>query len=1063
MTEPHLGFSSRAHLRARLAGLVVILTAPAICFAFDPGSERIEFNRDIRPILSESCFTCHGPDQAKRKAKLRLDTEAGATADLDGRHAIVARDPQNSELLRRLTAEDETERMPPPKTGRKLSPPQVALIRRWIEQGATWEPHWSLIAPKRPSLPVNRNTSWVQNPIDSFVLAHLEREGLAPAPEADPVTLLRRVTLDLTGLPPTLEEVDAFLADRSPDAYVRVVDRLLASPRFGERMAMRWLDAARYADTNGYQSDGERVMWRWRDWVIDAFNRNMPFDQFTIEQLAGDLLPQPSLDQKIATGFHRNHRGNAEGGIIPEEYAVEYVVDRVDTTATVWLGMTVACARCHDHKFDPVRQRDYYGLFAFFNNVPEKGRAVKFGNSPPLIKSPTVRQQEQLRAIEHKLADAESRYAALEPALAKSYAAWEVSPSDDGDSTDASLVEGLVAHFALDGDPKDASAAEKPVKVVDGEPAYAPGRLGRSLVCDGSRLVEAAHVGAFGFDDTFSCGAWVFAEGNQGGTILSRMTDKPQADGYSLSLAGGKLQVNLVKRWLDDALRVESERPLPVDGWHHVMVTYDGTRVGESVKLYVDGQPQPMRVMLDELNQTFQSTEPFRIGGGGGPEARFHGRIDDVCVYDRALSPGDVEFVATPETIKEVRSLEPGARSSSQARKLQAFYLEHRAPEKAREVLREIRDLRKERNRLVDGFPTTMVMEERPTPRDTYVLVRGQYDRPGEKVERSVPACLPALPEGVEKNRLGLARWLVDMRNPLTARVAVNRYWQMYFGTGLVKTLDDLGSQGEWPRHVDLLDWLATEFTRTGWDVKGLQRLIVLSATYRQSSRVTSEQLRRDPENRLLARGPRVRLSAEMIRDEALATSGLLVERTGGPSVRPYQPDGLWKELAEIKDYRQDHGADLYRRGLYTFWKRTVAPPSLMLFDASGREACTVRESRTNTPLQALTLLNDVTYVEAARVLAQRAMIEGGPTPESRLSFAFRCATARPPTATEQRVLTDGFREHLARFRADSDAARILVHAGEAPRDESLNVSEHAAYTAMTSLILNLDEVITKE
>jgi hypothetical protein len=1043
--------------------LIAMLTVPVLAYASDPTTDGVEFNRDVRPILSETCFACHGPDQAKRKAKLRLDTEAGATADLGGRHAIVAGDVERSELLKRISAADAEERMPPLKSGRKLTEAQIQILRRWVEQGAQWQPHWSLISPKRPAPPALVDSAWVRNPIDAFVRAHLDREGLLPSSEADPETLLRRVTLDLTGLPPSANELEAFLSDRSPDAYARVVDRLLASPRYGERMATRWLDAARYADTNGYQSDGERIMWRWRDWVIDAFNRNMPFDQFTIEQLAGDLLPRPTLDQKIATAFHRNHRGNAEGGIIPEEYEVEYVVDRVDTTATVWLGLTLGCARCHDHKFDPIRQKDYYGVFAFFNNIPEKGRAVKFGNSPPMIKSPTPAQQDALRVIDANLADAESRDAALRPELAKTLAAWERSPPDEHVGARSEIVEGLAAHFALDGDARDRFAPNAAPKIDEAEYSFRPGRLGKALACDGGRVVEAQQVGEFGFDDRFSLGAWIAADGDAGGTIVSRMIDKPQAEGYSVALVNGRIQASFVKRWLDDALRVESAEPVSRDGWHHVMVTYDGTRLADGVKLYVDGRSVPTRVLLDELNQTFKSTEPFRIGGGGGPDAQIHGLVDDVRVYARALSADEVELVATPETIEEIRALEPDARSERQTRKLLAYYVEQRAPERIRAAHRRVRALRAERDRLIEGFPTTMVMEERLTPRDAHVLVRGQYDRPGEKVERAVPACLPPLPATTEQNRLGLARWLVEPDNPLTARVAVNRTWQKFFGTGLVKTLDDFGAQGEWPKQAELLDWLATEFVRTGWDVKEMDRLIVMSATYRQSSRVSPDQLRRDPENRLLGRGPRARLSAEMIRDQALALSGLLAERLGGPSVRPYQPDGLWKELAEIKDYQQDHGPNLYRRGLYTFWKRTVAPPSLMLFDASGREACTVRESRTNTPLQALTLLNDVTYVEAARVLAERAMHEGGATPEARLGFVFRLAVARSPTEAEQHVLVAGYGEHLNRFRAAPEAARVLAHTGEAPRDETLDVAEHAAYTAMTSLILNLDEVITKE
>jgi hypothetical protein len=539
--------------------------------------------------------------------------------------------------------------------------------------------------------------------------------------------------------------------------------------------------------------------------------------------------------------------------------------------------------------------------------------------------------------------------------------------------------------------------------------------------------------------------------------------DEPEAEGYSLRLVDGRVQFNLVKRWLDDALRVETREPLAPRAWHHIVATYNASRAADGVRIFVDGRSEPLVVQLDELNQSFLTTQPFRIGGGGGPDARFHGRIDDVGVFSRALSSDEAELVATPETITQILELAPGARSDGQAHKLRAWYLENQAPEPIHRAHRELIDIRKRRDHLVESFPTTMVMQEQATPREAFMLVRGRYDQPGEKVTRGVPACLGAPPSGAPENRLGLARWVVDPANPLTARVAVNRMWQMFFGTGLVKTVDDFGTQGESPTYPELLDWLALEQVRSGWDMKAIHRLIVCSATYRQSSRATADLLRRDPENRLLARGPRFRLSAEMIRDQALAISGLLVERLGGPSVRPYQPDGLWKELAEIKEYQQDHGASLYRRGLYTFWKRTVAPPSLMLFDASGREACAVRETRTNTPLQALTLLNDVTFVEASRVLAQRAIKQGGTTPDSRIEYLFRLATSRDPVAREQEIMVKGLRDHLARFQCDRGAALELISVGESQRDQSLDPSEHAAYTAMASLVLNLDEVVTKD
>jgi hypothetical protein len=1027
-----------------------------------PLPKTIEFNRDIRPILADQCFTCHGPDKAKRKADLRLDTREGAFADLGGYRALVPGNLDKSELYRRITAADKEDRMPPVRSGRRLTRRQIALFKRWIEQGARWQKHWAFLPPRRLTPPQAQNTRWVRNPIDNFILDRLRREELSPSPEADRIALLRRVTLDLTGLPPTPAEVDAFLADRSPAAYERVVDRLLASPRYGERLAVRWLDAARYADTNGYQTDGERTMWRWRDWVIEAYNRNLPFDQFTGEQLAGDLLRHPTLEQRIATGFNRNHRGNAEGGIIPEEYAVEYVVDRVETTATVWLGLTLGCARCHDHKYDPIKQEEFYRVFAFFNNVPERGKAIKFGNSPPMIKTPTRDQQEALQKLECRLASARACFRKLASRLAEAQARWEKNLPGDA-ALDWSVIEGLLAHYPLDGNTAEARGKLKPGKFQGGTAAFVPGRIGKAAAFDGKRWINAGNVADFGFEDKFTFSAWIFPKGKTaGGILLSRMDQDADSEGYHLLLKGGKLQVNLVKRWLDDALRVETVKKLEPGRWQHLAVTYDGSRVANGIKVYVNGRSVKFKVHLDDLNQSFQTAQPLRIGTGGGRDNGFRGALDDLRIYGRALAAAEVKILAVSDSISQIVAIPAGRRNPFQSHKLREYFLAQQAPLPIRQEYRQIKTLGKQKARLLESFPTTMIMEEMATPRKTHVLIRGQYDKAGKRVYPGVPASLPPLPGRRNLNRLDLARWLVARSNPLTARVAVNRFWQMYFGTGLVKTAEDFGSQGEWPSHPELLDWLATEFMRTGWDVKALQRTIVLSATYRQSSKATPALLRKDPENRLLARGPRFRLSAEMIRDQALAASGLLVERLGGPSVKPYQPRGLWRELTDAV-YVQDHGRKLYRRSLYTFWKRTVAPPSMITFDAAGREACTVRKARTNTPLQALTLMNDVAFVEAARVLAQRVLTEGGKTLESRLTLAFRLVTARPPHPPEMKILRAGLDRHLAHYRKDRKAALKLIKAGEFPRDPKLDVAELAAYTAVASVLLNLDEVIVKE
>lgn len=1064
-------------------GLCLIVVGRAQA-ADAPLPEKVEFNRDIRPIFSDVCFACHGPDKQQRKADLRLDNEAGAMTPRDGKPILVSGLSDQSELYRRVSSTDPDLRMPPPDHTRQLTARQVALIRRWIDQGASWQAHWSLLPPQRPLSPAfdddSQKARWIRNPIDAFVMARLTQEGLSPSAEADRPTLIRRASLDLTGLPPTPGEVDAFVNDTSDQAFEKVVDRLLESPRFGERMASRWLDAARYADTSGYQNDGERYMWRWRDWVIDAFNCNMPFDRFTIEQLAGDMLPDPTVDQRIATGFNRNLRGNAEGGIVPEEYLVEYTVDRVETTSTVWLGLTLGCTRCHDHKYDPFTQREFYQLFAYFNNVPERGRHIKYGNTPPLIKAPTLPQQEQLEKLTAGLAAAERTLADLQPQLAAAQAAWEQSPSRELDSR-WSITREQIAHFALDGDvanranadpasadpPPLSTTENQPPKILPphfagGDPSFVPGRLGQAVAFDGQRLVEGGDTANFGFYDKFTCSAWVQPVVGQGGTILSRMTDAYQGDGWYIVLADGKVQVHLVKRYLDDALRVETAEPLSADRFTHVTVTYDGTRVAAGVQVYFDGRPARMNTLLDELNQTFTTKEPLRIGGGNGPEGRFHGSIDEVRIFHALLSPAEIGVLAVPESVAEILALPSERRSPAQSDKIAGYFLEERAPVEIRQAQKNVATLRRERQDLEESFPTTMVMEEMSPPRETFLLIRGEYDKHGDRVTGGTPAALPPLPAGAPNDRLGFARWLVDPNHPLTARVTVNRYWQMFFGAGLVKTVDDFGSQGEWPTHPELLDWLATEFIRTGWDVKGMQKLIVTSNTYRQASKVTSDKLQRDPDNRLLARGPRQRLSAEMVRDQALSASGLLVEKQGGPSVKPYQPAGLWKELTGTEDYVADTGESLFRRSLYTYWKRTVAPPTMLTFDASGRETCSVRETRTNTPLQALTLLNETTFVEASRALAERAMLHGGSAPSDRLTLAFRLATARRPAAAEMRILADGFNRHLEKYRADDVAALKLISTGESPRDPSLDPAELAAYTAVCSLILNLDEVITK-
>jgi hypothetical protein len=1063
--------------------------------AAQPLPATIEFNRDIRPILSDKCFQCHGP--GTQMATLRFDSEEGAKHALkDGRFAIVAGEPARSQMIARITATNPAVRMPRSQSGAAAGEPlterQIALLTKWIEQGATWQKHWSFIPPKRPEPPKDlRDARWVRNPIDAFVLQRLEREALRPSPEADKATLLRRVSLDLTGLPPTPAELDAFLKDTSSNSYEKVVDRLLRSAQYGERMAFPWLDAARYADSNGYQTDGERFMWRWRDWVIDAFNRNMPYDQFTIEQLAGDLLPNATLDQKIATAFNRNHRGNSEGGIVPEEYAVEYVVDRVDTTSTVFMGLTVACARCHNHKFDPFTQKEFYQLFAYFNNVPEHGKFRRVGNSPPYIAAPLPAQDAQLKRLDEELSAAAAAYAKLQPEVARAQREWERSLDK---STPIAWVpaRGLVSYYPFDSDlsPQVAVLQEaRNGRPASGQrenpsgpaPTLAPGRIGQAASFDGKNFIQfggdvagfdsyGAGRGAIGandptvtYDDGYTMAAWIYPTAPNG-AIVTRDEDIVEPNGHGFNLREGRIEYDYVTKWVDEGIRLRTQKTISLNEWHHVALTYTGSRWASGVKIFVDGDDQPLEIMLDDVNsQGAVKREPLRIGAGGGPDNRFHGSLDDVRIYNRALSAAEAGMLADLTPVTEIAGLPEDKRSTAQADKIRDYFLEHALPANLAEVRNHLADAQTRRDTFYRSLPTVMVMEEMPTPRETHLLIRGMYDRPGEVVTPGLPAALGSSPTAFPPNRLGLARWLVDPSNPLMARVTVNRFWQMYFSTGIVKTAEDFGSQGEVPSHPELLDWLATEFMRSGWDVKALQKTIVMSATYRQSSHATPELRAMDPDNRLLARGPTARLSADVVRDQALAVSGLLVNKVGGPSVKPYQPEGLWNEIGGGGAYVQDHGDNLYRRSLYTFWRRTIPPPSMANFDASARESHMVRPVLTNTPLQALDLMNDVTFVEAARVFAERVIKEGGTSPSERIAYAFRMATARTPKKPEAAVLEDAFVDNLELFKSKPDAALKYVSHGEHQRDETLNVSELAAYTSVTSLILNLNEVVMKE
>lgn len=1014
----------------------------------------VDFNREVRPILSDNCFSCHGPDEKGRMAGLRLDQKEGVFREGHGGRIVTPGEAAASLLYQRISAEKKAQKMPPSATGRALTSAQIETIKRWIDEGAKWETHWAYTAPKRPDPPPVGNPKWVRNEIDRFILARLEKEGLKPSPEADKLTLLRRATFDLTGLPPTPKEADAFLADRAPGAYERAVDRLLASPHYGERMAMVWLDLARYADTHGYHIDSHRDMWHWRDWVIDAFNRNMPYDQFTVEQLAGDLLPSPTVSQKLATGFNRNHMINYEGGAIPEEYQNEYVIDRLEATSNTWLGTTMGCARCHDHKYDPISQRDFYRFYAFFNTIPEKGLDGRKGNAEPLLKMPSAAQESRLAELTGKIRDGEAAMKALP--VAGMQTEWEKTALD---TLPAPSKTGLLAHYEFDGNLNDSTGGYQHGRVLAGDPGFVNGMVGRAAEFNGEThaMFDLPPLGR-----TFALALWM-RPGSKNQSVLLRKGPLEIGFDEPIPIPGLKRGAFLSVRL--NGLEIRTKNRVIFEEWQHLALNYDGSGKASGLHLLLNGTPAATEICGDRFEGDAAVTGMLAIGDpANGP---YRGLLDDLRIYSRPLSGEENRQLAVDEPARATVTLIPARRGKEQKDRLAEYFLTYAASEEPRRLHADLKQWKAEKEAIEGEIPTSMVMEEMEKPRESAVLGRGDYRNRGEIVKPEVPSTLPPLPKDAPRNRLTLARWLVDPQNPLPARVAVNRFWQMYFGLGIVKTAEDFGSQGESPVHPELLDWLATEFVRTNWDVKAMQRLIVTSATYRQASRTTPELQERDPENRLLARGPRFRLPAESVRDNALTAAGLLNDSIGGASVFPYQPKGIWEEIAygdvySAQRYVPSTGKDLYRRSMYSFWKRTSPPPALITFDASDREKCTARRSVTNTPLQALVLLNDPTYVEASRVLAQRMLTEAGADEQKRLRYGFRLATSRFPDNKELQILREMAHVQVEHFRSRPDEAKKLLAVGDS-KAANLDAAELAGWTMVASTLLNLDETITKE
>ncbi len=1024
-----------------LHALVLLLCGVVPSVQGAEGPAKLSFNRDIRPILSDNCFYCHGPDAAKQKSNLRLDIRdsalKGGKSELP---ALVPGKPEGSEMFTRVCSEDADEHMPPKKSGKKLTTGQIALLKRWISEGAEYEGLWTFIKPTRPSLPVLKKLSAGQNPIDLFIGERLEAEGLSFSPEADKATLLRRASLDLTGVPPSPGELKNYLADGSPNSYEKALDRLFSSPRYGEAMAVQWLDFARYADSNGFQSDESRDMSLWRDWAINAFNQNKPFDQFTIEQLAGDLLPNPTIDQIVATGFNRNHRLNGEGGRIVEEWFAETVIDRIETTSSTWMGLTVGCARCHDHKFDPISQKEFYQLFAFFNSNDETGVLEKGRNTEPVLSLATPEQTVEESGLRSKVATAKDALKQAESSADLVAAAFEKAgniPANWTVLTPVKLQSQNGAQLIQEADGIVFSAGSNPA--TDVYTITAPATLER-ITAIRLELLSDTRLPAHGP-----------GRHPNGNPVLS------------------EFEVLL------EHTQARAEEQLPIGS-----ASADYSQPDYGIERAIDQKTNTGWAVMPNVGQShsavFTLKNPLTVAPGS------HLRFVLTQNFGVGALIGKLRLSATnallpeavPAPVQEVLALTPTQRNAKQKALLKTFLREKdpafsNAKKDFDGSTKALEDFRK-------NLPTTMVMREIAKPRDAHILVRGQYDKPGEKVGRALPAALPPLPPGAPLNRLGLAQWLVSGEHPLTARVWVNRAWERFYGTGFVKTSENLGSQAEWPSHLDLVNWLACEFVQptTGiqvngqpahrWDMKALQKLILLSATYRQSAKADPTAFERDPDNRLLARGPRFRLTGETIRDSALAISGLLAEKVGGPSVRPYMPKGVWDETSvygDLRNYKEDTGAGLYRRTLYTIWKRTAAPPTALLFDAPNREICMVKRSRTDTPLQALALLNEVTFVEAARKLAEKMLTDGGTTSTDRLRWAFQAVTCRTPNPEELRVLNDGLERQQTYFKQNPQAASAIIGFGTS-KSPALSAPELAAYTVSANVLFNLDEFLTR-
>jgi Protein of unknown function (DUF1553)/Protein of unknown function (DUF1549)/Planctomycete cytochrome C/Concanavalin A-like lectin/glucanases superfamily len=1064
--------------------------------------ETVDYNLHIKPILSDRCFKCHGPDKSKVEAGLQLTNSEGATEKLkSGRQAIVGGNLNRSELVKRILSKDPEEVMPTPNSHLELSNEEKALLVKWVQQGGEYKEHWAFAKIENPDVPEVQEEKWVKNPIDNFVLAKLEEKGIKHSIPADKATLLRRVSMDITGLPPTVKELDDFLKDNSSNAYEKVVDRLLKSPHYGEKIGVDWLDLGRYADSHGYQDDGMRNVYPWRDWVIDAFNKNLPYDKFVTYQLAGDLLPNATREQKLATCFLRNHPQTQEGGVVDEEYRTEYVIDRVGMFGKAFLGLTVECARCHDHKYDPIAQKEFYQLSAFFNNNNETGIIPYNGEASPSVLLPTPDVEKKLAFIKTKIAPYERAIQPYQPVYKQGFEKW-VSEAQKDPAKYAVSNKDLVAHFPFERNiikpkPNADKKAYNPWSQSDYQyqnmaidsvfgkisgdwdrrPKFIKGVVGNGLLLRGDCGIDFHKSLDFERNQPFSISLWInpLKKGDNGPIYNSSNGEFEGFRGYRCwLLKDGSLQISFSYVYPSNCIDIITTDKVTYKQWQNLTLTYDGSSKASGIKIFKNGLEMKTNVLTDNLTKSMVYGENKSHWGSWTDFTLMMGKefretmdnfaVDEFKIYTRQLAPIEVQGITkNSEQISAILKTPRKDWTEAQERELFDYYRLNFDPY-FQAYSRNLKKLRGIETETVTDVKEVMTMNERIIPRKTFILNRGAYDALGEEVSYGVINRILPFEDKFPRNREGLAQWLLDERNPLFARVTVNRFWQTYFGYGLSKTSDDFGNQGEMPTHPELLDWLATQFRESGWDVKAMQKLIVMSATYQQSSEKRKDLMEIDSENRLLARGASYRYAHEQIRDAVLAGSGLLVKKIGGPSVYPYQPAGIWEALAtrNATSYKQNHGDSLYRRGMYTIWKRSSPPPSAITFDAPERYFCVVNRQKTSTPLQSLVMMNDPQYNEAARKLAERMMREGGTTEESRITLAYKAMTSRYPRPQEVSILKQMYQEELSDIKKRPNRIKELLSVGESPIDKSLNQNELAANTVLAMTLINFDGTVVK-